>query len=393
MSSRRGRGEGGLHWDEARERWIATASLGFDERGKRIIRKASGTSKTEARQKLKEILREHEDGLASAPGNYTVADTVEAWLSHGLAGRAESTLANYRGLADLHIREPLGARRLRDLSADDVDRWLKAKSKTLSTRTLRLLHSIMNRAVRHAQARDKVKRNVVALCDVPTGIDGRPSRAMTFKQAEAVLLSARSSPLHAYVVLSLLIGARTEELRALTWDDVDLDGEPEAQPPIPPSIAVLRSVRVGGDTKTQRSRRRLALPMRCVEALHQQRELQQVNRGRPGARWTETNLVFTSSVGTRLDAHNVRRSFRAILAAAGLEDTAWTPREMRHSFVSLLSDSGLPIEHISRLVGHSGTSVTETVYRQQIRPVIEDGATVMDRIFPSVQVRSVPQGS
>jgi integrase len=56
---------------------------------------------------------------------------------------------------------------------------------------------------------------------------------------------------------------------------------------------------------------------------------------------------------------------------------------MRHSFVSLLSDSGVPIEHISRLVGHSGSAVTETVYRQQLKPVMEEGATVMDRIFPS----------
>jgi len=41
----------------------------------------------------------------------------------------------------------------------------------------------------------------------------------------------------------------------------------------------------------------------------------------------------------------------------------------------------MPIEQISRLVGHSGTSVTELVYRKQIRPVIEDGAVAMDRIF------------
>lgn len=55
---------------------------------------------------------------------------------------------------------------------------------------------------------------------------------------------------------------------------------------------------------------------------------------------------------------------------------------MRHSFVSLLSDSGMPLEDIARLVGHSGTTVTETVYRRQIRPVIFDGATAMDHIFP-----------
>jgi integrase len=68
--------------------------------------------------------------------------------------------------------------------------------------------------------------------------------------------------------------------------------------------------------------------------------------------------------------------------AASLNPKEWTPRELRHSFVSLLSDSGMPIEQISRLVGHSSTAVTERVYRHQIRPVIEGGAEAMDRIFP-----------
>ena len=58
----------------------------------------------------------------------------------------------------------------------------------------------------------------------------------------------------------------------------------------------------------------------------------------------------------------------------------WTPRELRHSFVSLLSDAGVPLEEISQ-VGHSGTTVTELVYRHQLKPVIQSGGTVMDRLF------------
>lgn len=92
--------------------------------------------------------------------------------------------------------------------------------------------------------------------------------------------------------------------------------------------------------------------------------------------------MFASESGTKLDAANVRRGFRRLLKAAGLVAEDWTPRELRHSFVSLLSDGGMPIEQISRLVGHSGTSVTEQVYRHQIRPVLQDGATAMDRMFP-----------
>jgi hypothetical protein len=39
------------------------------------------------------------------------------------------------------------------------------------------------------------------------------------------------------------------------------------------------------------------------------------------------------------------------------------------------------IEEISRLAGHSGTAITELVYRHELRPVIQTAATAMDRVF------------
>lgn len=182
-------------------------------------------------------------------------------------------------------------------------------------------------------------------------------------------------------MLSLLVGARTEELRALRWEDVDLNGNPDAKPPIPPAVSVVRGVREGGDTKTRKSRRRLAMPLRCVEALRSHRKRQTIDKSKAGRRWQENGLVFASTVGTELNPRNVSKLFREVLDRAEMQGTDWTPREMRHSFVSLLSDSGVPIENISRLVGHSGTAVTEQVYRFQIRPVMEDGATAMNEIF------------
>lgn len=73
--------------------------------------------------------------------------------------------------------------------------------------------------------------------------------------------------------------------------------------------------------------------------------------------------MFSTAEGGELDAANVRRDFRRVVKAPGLNAKQWTPRELRHSFVSLLSDSGRPIEQISRLVGHNGSAVTERVYR------------------------------
>ena len=382
MTSRRSRGDGGLHWDDGRQRWIATVTVGYDGRGKRIVRKASAKTKSGALAKLKQNLRDHEDGLAIGPQNYTVAQAVRNWLEFGLSNRDPATARKCTILASRHIIPALGARKLRELSADDVDRWLADKAKSLSTDTLRQIRSILKRSVSRAQARDKVKRNVVLLCDVPAGRDGRPSKALSLDQAEAVLDAAAGTAMHAYIVLSILIGARTEELRALTWDHVDLEGDPDASPPIPPSIMVWRSVRAGGETKTKKSRRTLALPRRCVDALKLHRDFQEHQRGAAGAAWQDHRLVFASSVGTQRNANNVLRSFRSIVAKTALTAGDWTPREMRHSFVSLLSDSGVPIENIARLVGHAGGSeVTETVYRKQIRPVLLEGAEAMDHIF------------
>jgi integrase len=288
MTKRRSRGDGGLHWDNNRQRWIATITVGYTAAGKRIVRKASGKTKTEAKDKLKELMRDLDDGLPTGPAGYTVAEAVHSWLTYGLSGRDAETVKNYRYLAAGYILPLLGKRKLRELSAEDVDKWLAEVATKVSTRTVRLLHSILNRSVKHAEARDKVKRNVVALCEIPTGLEGRPSKSLTFEQAEAVLKAAENSPLHAYIVLSLLIGARTEELRALTWDHVDLDGNGLATPPVLRSISVWHSVRAGGDTKTRKSRRTLAMPMRCVVALRLHRIRQAKAKRTAGQKWKTT---------------------------------------------------------------------------------------------------------
>ena len=269
-----------------------------------------------------------------------------------------------RSLRRTHVLPSLGSRRVRDLSADDVDKWLAGKTGSCSTRTLQGLHSCLNRAIKRAMARDKVKRNVVVLCGVPRGQEGRPSKSLTLVQAGALLDAARGAPLGAYVVVSLLTGARTEELRALTWAHVDLDGQADAKPPVPPSVQVWRSVREGGDTKTKKSRRTLAISDRCVAALRTHQEKQQELRKKNSKTWHVDDLVFSTSSGAEMDSANVRRGFRSIARRAGLDAANWTPRELRHSFVSLLSDSGVSIETIADLMGHAGTRVTEAVYRK-----------------------------
>jgi integrase len=195
--------------------------------------------------------------------------------------------------------------------------------------------------------------------------------------------------MHAYVVVSLLAGIRTEEARAPRWTHVVawLADEKEWQPVTDVgfdhdrfAIYVWRSVRASGATKTRKSRRRLELPTQAATALKEHRTQQLNERLGAGPLWHEHSLVFTSQTGKPLDAANVRRSLRRITKRANLGED-WTPRELRHSFVSIMSDNGVSIETIADLVGHASTAVTETVYRHQLKPVITRGAETMNTIF------------
>jgi len=46
-----------------------------------------------------------------------------------------------------------------------------------------------------------------------------------------------------------------------------------------------------------------------------------------------------------------------------------------------MSDSGVPVEEIARLAGHTNSRTTELVYRHQLRPIMEKGAEALDELF------------
>ena len=159
------------------------------------------------------------------------------------------------------------------------------------------------------------------------------------------------------------------------------------------AIHVWRSVRATGETKTRKSRRTLALPKRCVRVLREHQGRRAGVQARTGARWQDRELVFSTATGGQLDKDAVLRAFRKVVTAAGLDPKDWTPREQRHTFVSVLSDEDVPIEKISDLVGHKDQMTTETVYRHQIRPVVLHGAEGWTASSPRVSPGGVGRWS
>ncbi len=394
QARRRGHGEDSIYFDATKNRYVGAVSVGWGPDGQRVRRKVRGKTKQEVRDKLRALHRELDSGVRS-PGRYSLRQAVEDWLRDGLDGRSQRTTRLYEGLLE-PVVDLLGSKPLRALSAGDVRAALGSLTSRYSTRSLQITRNALERAIRHAEANDLVGRNVAALVQPPRGRAGRPSKSFTVEQAKALLAATAGTRWHAYVALSLLSGIRTEEARALRWDHVvRCTGDTDGWQPVTSAgfdgargngdryaIYVWRAQRHGGDTKTGKSRRALALPQLCVDALREHRKLQAEERLRAGQLWRDHGLVFASTVGTPLQANNVIRAFQGLTEKAGL-GKEWVPREMRHTFVSVLSANGVPVESIALLAGHDRTSTTELVYRHEIRPALTQGAEVMDTIFGS----------
>jgi integrase len=400
MTARRGWGEDGIFFEHAspcrdtqrhqrcQGRWRGVVSLGNGPDGRRIRRKVSGKTRAAVQDRLRTLHGDLDAGVKARP-NYTLRRAAEDWLQEGLDGRSAKTVKkNENVLAP--ILTAIGARRLRELTANDVHQALTTMAARYSTAAVAMGHNALTRVIRHAEARDLVARNVATLVDTPKGQAGRPSKSLTLDQASALLTAATDARMRAYIALCLGTGIRTEEARALRWEHINL-GDPCADPPVPASAAVWRSVRAHGDTKTEKSRRTLALPQLAADALRTHKQQQAADRHTTGTRHSEQDLVFATRTGAALDAANVRREFRAICKAANIGQS-WTPRELRHSFVSLMSTCGVPVEEIARLAGHSSTRTTEVVYRRELRPILTTGAEVMETIFTR-QTPSEPDNS
>ncbi|HTS98577.1 MAG TPA: site-specific integrase, partial [Streptosporangiaceae bacterium] len=192
----------------------------------------------------------------------------------------------------------------------------------------------------------------------------------------------------AYLAVGICCGLRPGERTGLVWDDIDLAAgvirvrHSLKALPGPDGRLVLQLAAL----KTDSSRRTLALPRYAVTALRALKTAQAADRLRLGPLYADEGLVFCRPDGRPYWREAVRLGFRRVCKRAGIGED-WTPRELRHSFVSVLSDAGVDIEDIADAAGHSSSTVTREVYRHQIGDKVARAAAAMDQIFGTGSAR------
>jgi integrase len=374
VTGRRGTGESSIG-KEADGRWHGYVSVGRKANGRRDRRHVQAGTRAEVVAKVRELEKRRDAGVTAASGTLTVAGWLDLWLDGAAASRVRPrTLESYRQVVTTHIVPAVGHHRLARLQPEHVEQLHRALlDKGLSPATVLRAHRVLARALRVAEQRGRVARNVCTLVDAPSAGRSAASGALTPEETRKVLDAARGRRNGARWAAALGLGLRQSEALALRWSDVDLEAG---------SLTVNRSLhRVTGqgivfaEPKTERSRRRIALPRPLVDLLRAHRTAQLAERLRAGNRWEDGDLVFAQPNGRPLDKHSDWEEWRALLAAAGVRVVRL--HDARHSAATTLLALGVPVRVVADMLGHAQTRTTQDTYQHVLPALARDAA---DRI-------------
>jgi integrase len=391
---RRGHGEGSIR-ERQDGRWEVRINLGRGIDGKRRRKSAFAQTQGEAVKRLKKLAGREADGQLLTTSTPTVARYLEEWYATNSDTWRPSTRRGYRYAIDGFLVPAFGPLRLEQLTPATVQRWLtEHKNEHGARRRITLAHATLRSALADAQRLHLVSINAATLVKVPKPLR-KAIAPLDLDQSRAFLRAVETHPLGALFSVALSCGLRLGEATGLSWEDVNLEtGEVQ----IRQQLQLVGKCLVIQEPKTAKSRRTLMLPAVCLTALRAHRTQQKERRLKAGARWVETNLVFTTyrtckegkgqhmQVGAGLHPRNVLRTLHLLLERAKLPRFRF--HDLRHSAASLLIAGGVELAEVSMLLGHSELRVTMDFYAHLQKQTAAKAATLMDALLAAPQAVS-----
>lgn len=315
--------------------------------------------------------------------NPTVQEYAEKWLTMHSANIRETTLADYRSKVKNYIIEPIGDMYMAEVTADDVKAAIiKASKQSVSIyRSVQMLYKkIFNSA-------EKSRIIDASPCEDLNPKGGKPAeekKALTDEQVKILLDAVRGLPPYPFIMIGLYAGLRREEILALKWDCVDLDGKA-------PAIRVRRAWHtehnrpvITNELKTKAAKRDIPIPPQLVECLKNVKAASKSDyviasrEGEPlsGTQWARLwKYVTVRSIKERtytryVNGQKVKHTVTPKLGESPANnskivysiDFHVTPHQLRHTYITNLIQAGIDPKTAQYLAGHEHSKITMDIY-------------------------------
>lgn len=366
MTSRRENGEGTAPRQRADGRWEIKLWV-RDERTDNLRRRSVyGRTKPDVRAKAQEIQARIRDGHSAVDSHMKLGAWIDHWLTSTLPAIAmrESTRTGYRYVlkSDVIQGSRLAATPLSRVRPSTIDAWTTSlrEGGGHEESTLLSYFNKLKRCLDGAVRDGLIGNNPCLEAEKPRANDPdvgtfTPFQLTRFEEA------AKQSPFYAIWALLRVTGMREGEALALEWDDFSDDfGTVHISKTVSRADKGRTTI---GPTKTKAATRSLTIPGHLSATLRDHRLEQKKTKLRNAKVWKKGNWVFTTTVGTRVDARNLLRDFRRVVASAdaGIARNV-RPHSLRHNVVTSLIEAGVPLHSVAAYMGHSNVQTTLREY-------------------------------
>ena len=330
-----------------------------------------------------------------APGNSTISmnQLFDRFIEAKRDRLAATTLQRYEGLLRLYLRPVFGTRKVASIRPVDLlaayAHWSK---RSVSARTVRhavdLLRNVLRRAVKWEIIARSPSGSLEAE-DLPKALKPE-STVLTEADVQQLLREAQSpsqrcvkrhyltadSTFYPAVAFALYTGARLGEIMALRWQDIDL---PQRVVTICRSLNYTTNAGLSFKRPKNDQIRAVCVPSQLLSILQSHRTVQAAEKIALRSAYRDDDLVFAKPDGTPIPPWLFSSAFRNFISRSGIRRIRF--HDLRDTHASLLAKAGVPIEVISKRLGHSDIRVTYdryiTVYRDRDAEAAEAFAKIV----------------
>jgi integrase len=361
------------------ESWQITVYMGTGPDGKyrRHFETVHGR-KSDAQNKLNELLVNLEKGIYTPPGRLTVAEHLHNWLDgYVKTNCSPRTLDSYQSIVETHLISALGYIQLKHLHPQVIQKYYGEMCERLLPRTVHKHHRLLSQALKYAVRQGYLGHNPCELVDAPSW-KAKAMRTLTPSEVEILFNAIKDNQIYPVTYTAVSTGLRQAELLGLRWRDIDLDMMSISVSQV---LYKRRGVCQIKEPKTSHSRRRVAMTPKLALFLREYKAERESLSLQLGQILSLDSLVFSIIEGKPLDPSILSHEFARIAKLAGLQGVRF--HDLRHTFASLMLLRGAKPKVISEALGHSSVAFTMDVYSHIIEGMQSDVMALLDEVLPA----------
>lgn len=357
---------------------MATVTLANGEK-KRIS--ARGRTEKEAVLKLARLVAKYENGEITINQNTTLERWSNEWLeTYKKPTITKKTFENLQSRVQRYFLEYIGKMTISEIKQTHIQKCLN-NMEGMSQDTIKKAYNAINEMMNKAYENDIILKNPTIGVTLPKGKPAQSRRALTPEERSLFMSAVETHPKGAMYAMSLATGARPQEVRALTWENVNLKER---------VIEIKQAVESGTqnikEPKSKAGYRSIPLPSWYMPFL----------LAMPKPLNKQTLVFFPSVDGKPITQQRYDRGWASLLRQmdilAGAEiyrnevissqiDTTITPYFLRHTYATNLAEVGVEMKAAQYLLGHSSIVTTAKIYTHVTQKLLDNAIEKINKII------------